>query len=227
MPHILVVDSDTTSQGHTTDMLAQARYRISTAIDGRSALRQITTHSPDLVLLESLLPDQDGFEVCRRIRRSSDVPVIFFSTRAQTDDRIAGLRSGADDYLSKRCAQIELMARIQAVMARAERARRPPRAPMSLAGWTLDPERQVCTTSNGHEVELTPRELHLLSLLFKRAGQVCPTPQIVRHVWNYAGRQARSIVATSVWRLRSKLEEDAQQPRHLLTVRNVGYTFQP
>jgi DNA-binding response OmpR family regulator len=227
MPHVLIVDSDPASQGHTTDLLSQSRFHVSTAEDGRAALRMLSANTPDLILLESLLPDQDGFEVCRRIRRTSDVPIIFLSTRAHVDDRIYGLQSGADDYISKRCAPVELLVRVKSVLQRAERARRPPTAPIELGSWMLDPVRHICTTSRGERVELTPRETHLLGLLFKRGGQVCPTTQIVRHVWSYAGRQARSIVATSVWRLRTKLEEDVQQPRHLLTVRNVGYVFQP
>jgi DNA-binding response OmpR family regulator len=227
MPHILVVDSDRTSLLQTAEVLEQARYHVSQAEDGRTALRLHSAQAHDLVVLEALLSDQDGFEICRRIRRTSDVPIVFLSTRAQTDDRIHGLQNGADDYLNKRCATIELLARVRAVLARAERARRPPIDAIALDGWTLDPARQVCVTARGHTVELTPRETHLLGLLFKRAGQVCPTGQIVRHVWSFAGQQARSIVATSVWRLRAKLEEDAQQPQHLLTVRNVGYTFRP
>lgn len=227
MPHILVVDGDQPSLLHTAEILERARYHISRAEDGRAALRFVAERSPDLVMLEALLPDQDGFEVCRRIRRASDVPIVFLSTRARPDDKVEGLNNGADDYLSKRCAPAEMLARVRAVLSRTERARRPPTVPIALDGWMLDPSRQVCLTAQGRSIDLTPRETHLLGLLFKRAGQVCPTGQIVRHVWSYAGRQARSIVATSVWRLRTKLEDDAQQPRHLLTVRNIGYTFRP
>lgn len=228
MPHILVVDSDRTSLLQTAELLEQARYHVSQAEDGRAALRQIgSSQAPDLILLESQLPDHDGYEICRRIRRTSDVPIIFLASRAPIEDRVHGLQTGADDFISKRCPSIEMLARVRAVMMRVERARRPPTEPIALNGWTLDPTRHVCVTARGDAIDLTPRETHLLGLLFKRAGQVCPTGQIVRHVWSFAGRQARSIVATSVWRLRTKLEEDAQQPQHLLTIRNVGYTFKP
>lgn len=227
MPNILVVDSDQASMHNTVTLLEQARYNVTEVEDGRSALRSVAANPPDLILLEAQLPDQDGIETCRRIRRSSDVPIIFLSSRSQMDDRITGLQNGADDYISKRCPSAELLARVRGVLSRAERARRPPMTPIALGEWTLDPRRQVCVTNQGTSVDLTPREIHLMGLLFKRAGQVCPTGQIVQHVWSFAGRQARSIVATSVWRLRTKLEQDAQQPRHLLTVRNVGYTFRP
>lgn len=227
MPHILVVDSDQASLYQTADLLERARFHTSTVEDGRSALRFVSERAPDLVMLEALLSDQDGYEICRRIRRTSDVPIIFLSSRAQSEDKVTGLQLGADDYLSKRCAPVELLARVRAVLHRTERARRMPTMPIELDGWILDPAEQVCHTAHGQQIELTPRETHLLGLLFKRAGQVCPTGQIVRHVWNFAGSQARSIVATSIWRLRTKLELNAQQPRHLLTVRNVGYTFRP
>lgn len=228
MPHILIVDSDRTSLLQTAELLEQARYHVSQAEDGRAALRMVSSaQTPDLIMLDAVLNDQDGYEVCRRIRRTSDVPIVFLSSRAQTEDRVHGLQNGADDYMSKRCAAPELLARVRSVLGRAERARRPPNTPIALDGWTLDPALHICKTVRGESIDLTPRETHLLGLLFKRAGQVCPTGQIVNHVWSYAGRQARSIVATSIWRLRTKLEENAQEPRHLLTIRNIGYTFRP
>lgn len=227
MPHILIVDSDESSLHNTSDLLEQARYRITRADDARGALRSVDKQAPDLILLDSMLRDNDGFELCRRIRRASDIPIVFYSSRSQVEDRVEGLRQGADDYISKYCQPAELLARLRAVLARVERSRRLPNDAISSGAWILDPQRQLCLIDGAREVELTPRETHLLGLLLKRSGRVCTTGQIVRHVWNFAGRQARSIVATSVWRLRSKLELDAQQPQHILTVRNIGYTFRP
>jgi len=221
MPHVLIADGDTASLQHVATLLEHARYQVSRASDGRSALRVIDRQTPDLVLLEALLPDEEGFEICRRIRRTSDVPIVFHSTKARAEDRVRGLKLGADDYLSK------LIARVGAVLRRVERTRQPPTAMLLCGPWRLDPVNQVCTLENDAKVVLTPRESHLLAFLMRRIGRVCTTPQIVRHVWGFAGHQARSIVATSVWRLRAKLEENAQQPRHILTVRNVGYKFEP
>ncbi|MBK9710120.1 MAG: response regulator transcription factor [Kouleothrix sp.] len=227
MPHVLVADGDGTSLQHTVSLLEQARYQVSRASDGKSAMRVFTSQTPDLVLIEALLPDQEGFELCRRIRRTSDVPIVFLSTKARAEDRVLGLRLGADDYLAKPCAPAELLARVNAVLRRAERARRPPTNTLSQGGWTLDPLKQVCVVETGKAIDLTPREVHLLAFLMKRGGRVCTTNQIIRHVWGFAGQQARSIVATSVWRLRSKLEHDPQNPLRLLTVRHVGYKFEP
>ncbi|MBS1964253.1 MAG: response regulator transcription factor [Chloroflexi bacterium SZAS-1] len=227
MPHVLVADGDGTSLQHTAVLLEQARYQVSRASDGRSALRVVTNQTPDLVVLEALLPDQEGFELCRRIRRTSDVPIMFLANRARAEDRVLGLRLGADDYLSKPCAPAELLARVGAVLRRAERARRPPTTPLNQGGWVLDPLKQVCVTEEGRGIDLTPREVHLLAFLMKRSGRVCSSNQIIRHVWGFAPQQARSIVATSVWRLRAKLERDPQNPRHLLTIRHIGYKFDP
>jgi DNA-binding response OmpR family regulator len=227
MPHVLIADGDGASLQHVAGLLERARYHVSQANDGRGTMRLVSDQTPDLVLLEAMLPDQEGFEVCRRIRRTSDVPIVFLSSRARAEDRVMGLRLGADDYLAKPCAPAELLARVGAVLRRAERARRPPTTTIDCGGWSLDPVQQVCTIENERSVELTPREVHLLSFLMKRSGRVCTTNQIVRHVWGYAGQQARSIVATSIWRLRAKLEGEIQPPRHLITVRNLGYKFEP
>lgn len=225
MPHVLVADSDSTSLQQLTHALEQTHYHVSQASNARDLLRTFNTQTPDLVLLETELSDQNGFEVCRRIRRTSDVPIMFISYQASAEDRVKGLKIGADDYLAKPCAQPEFLARINAVLRRAERARRPPTTSIVRMGWSLDPVQQVCHLQGGREVDLTPREVHLLSFLMKRSGRVCTNSQIIRHVWGYAGKQARSIVATSIWRLRAKLEDNAQMPRHLVTVRHVGYKF--
>ena len=225
MPHVLVADGDGFSLQAHAGLLEQARYHVSKAKDGRDILRAMAKQAPDLVLMEVQLPDLEGFEVCRRIRRISDVPIMFLSSRARAEDRVEGLRLGADDYLGKPCQPAELLARVNAVLRRAERSRLPPTTTLAVGGWELDPLRQVCRIEGEQAVDLTPREVHLLSFLMKRSGRVCTNNQIVRHVWGFTGQQARSIVATSVWRLRAKLENDPQDPQHLQTIRNVGYKF--
>jgi DNA-binding response OmpR family regulator len=226
MPHVLIADGDGVSLRHVAALLEHARYQVSRASDGRSALRVIDKQTPDLVLLEALLPDEEGFEICRRIRRTSDIPIVFHSSKARAEDRVLGLKLGADDYLAKPCPPAELIARVGAVLRRVERTRLPPTAALTCGAWMLDPINQVCTIEDGVPVVLTPRESHLLAFLMRRMSRVCTSAQIVRHVWGFAGQQARSIVATSVWRLRAKLEENPQEPCHILTVRNVGYKFE-
>lgn len=225
MPHVLVADSDGSSLQAHAGLLEQARYHVSKATDGRDIMRVVAKQTPDLVLMEAMFSDQEGFEVCRRIRRSSDVPIMFLSSRACPEDRVEGLRLGADDYLAKPCQPAELLARVNAVLRRAERSRQLPTSNLQVGSWNLDPVRQLCAIEGGRAVGLTPREVHLLSFLMKRPGRVCTNNQIVRHVWGFTGQQARSIVATSIWRLRAKLEDEPQEPRHLMTIRNVGYKF--
>ncbi|KAB8143044.1 response regulator transcription factor [Chloroflexia bacterium SDU3-3] len=225
MPHILVADNDSSSLQTNAGLLEQARYHVTRASSSREIMRVVAQQMPDLVLMEAVLPDQEGFEVCRRIRRVSDVPVVFLSSRARAEDKVEGLRLGADDYLAKPCQPAELLARINAVLRRAESSRQPPKTTLAVGEWELDPIRQTCMIDQKRSVELTPREVHLLSFLMKRCGQVCTNNQIVRHVWGFTGQQARSIVATSIWRLRAKLEKDPQEPAHLLTIRNIGYKF--
>src|SRR4051812_36532493 len=149
MPHVLVADGDGTSLQNVVTLLEHARYQVSRANDGRSAMRVFTNQTPDLVLMEVLLPDQEGFEVCRRIRRTSDVPIVFLSTKARAEDRVMGLQLGADDSPAKPCAPAELLARVNAVLRRAERARRPPTTMLSQGSWTLDPLKQVCVIDDG------------------------------------------------------------------------------
>lgn len=227
MPHVLIADGDVTSMQQVATLLERARYHVSKAKDGRSTVRAIARRAPDLVLMEVLLPDQEGFEVCRHIRHMSDVPIMFLSTQACSADRVRGLQLGADDYLAKPCAPSELIARIQAVLRRTERSRQPPTSSIYSGGWMLDPIRQACMLADGSRVELTPREIHLLSFLMRRPGRVCTTRQIIHHVWGQSHQQARSIVATSVWRLRMKLEGQQSEGYHILTIRNVGYKFEP
>src|SRR5262245_65003190 len=138
MPHVLIADGDSASMQRVATLLEHARYQVSRASDGRSAMRVIDRQTPDLVLLEALLPDQEGFEVCRRIRRTSDVPIVFHSSKARAEDRVLGLKLGADDYVAKPCAPAELLARIGAVLRRAERARKPPTSELNRCEWTLD-----------------------------------------------------------------------------------------
>ncbi len=142
----------------------------------------IDKQTPDLILLEALLPDEEGFEICRRIRRTSDVPIMFHSTKSRAEDRVMGLKLGADDYLSKPCPPAELIARVGAVLRRVERTRQVPTSTQVCGGWTLDPVHQHCTIDDRDPVVLTPREAHLLGFLMRRSGRVCTTAQIVRHV---------------------------------------------
>ena len=226
MLSVLVVDDDERLYELLRSYFEQNGIGSAHAADGRRALQLLDEGPFDAVLLDIMMPGPDGLSVLRKIREKSRVPVIMLTAKGDETDRVVGLELGADDYLTKPCPSAELIARAGAVLRRVERTRQPPTAVLVCGTWMLDPVNQTCVLEDDTKVVLTPREAHLLAFLMRRSGRVCTTAQIVRHVWGFAGQQARSIVATSVWRLRAKLEDMPQDPRHILTVRNVGYKFE-
>lgn len=226
MPHVLIVDSDSMASQYARTALEGARHRVEVVRDGSSALRYIRRSMPDLLVMEADLPDLSGLDLCRRLRRESEVGIVFVSRLGAAEHRVGGLQAGADDYIGKPCAASELVVRVAAVLRRIGR-KQPPRDGIASGLLTVDPVRQVALREREPATALTPREVHVLSYLIQRAGRVCPTPQIANHVWGQSTRQSRSIVATSIWRLRAKLEHDPQNPRHILTVRSIGYKYEP
>lgn len=227
MSHVLIVDSDSLAAQYARTALEGVRHRVEIVGNGADALRALRRRIPDLLVLDTELPDQNGYDLCRRIRRDSEVGILFLSRQASAEDRVRGLQIGADDYLAKPCAASELVARVGAVLRRTIKPQRIGQDVVSYGSLTLDPVRQVALRERQPAADLTPREIHVLSYLMQRAGRVCPTNQIASHVWGVSDRQSRSIVATSIWRLRSKIEHDPQHPRHILTVRSIGYKFEP
>jgi len=226
MPHVLIVDNDSMASTYARTALEGARHRVEVVRDASSAMRYIRRSMPDILVLEADLPDQSGLDLCRRLRRESEVGIIFLSRLASAAERVAGLQIGADDYLGKPCAASELVVRVGAVLRRSGQGR-PPTEALQSGALIVDPVRQVVLRDREPATSLTPREIHVLSYLIQRAGRVCPTPQIASHIWGQSTRQSRSIVATSIWRLRTKLESDPQNPRHILTVRSIGYKYEP
>lgn len=221
MAQVLIVDGDTLTAQLTKRTLEAAHHRVDVVADGGMALRTLRRQGHDLLVMEADLPDQSGYDLCRRIRRDSSVGIIFLSRNANAEQRVRGLDHGADDFLAKPCAASELIVRVGAVL------RRIGRTPAARSKLAFDPLRRVALREQQITADLTPRESLVLSYLMQRAGLVCPTNQIASHVWGESDRQARNIVATSIWRLRSKLERNPSEPRHILTVRSVGYRFEP
>jgi two-component system KDP operon response regulator KdpE len=201
--------------------------RIVDAGDGKSALAIFSRESPDVVLLDIALPDMDGFEVLKRIRERSDVPVLMVSARGEEIDKVRGLELGADDYITKPFGYLELSARIRAVMRRAQAL--PPvsgdgqfeAGPLAINYAT----HQV--TVSGRPVKLTPIEYKLLYQLTRNAGQVLLHDQLLTKIWGpeYVGEL--DYLRIYVRRLREKLEENPQQPVQILTERGIGYRFDP
>ncbi|MFO7167152.1 MAG: response regulator transcription factor [Chloroflexota bacterium] len=224
--HILVADDDLPSVKLTSYLLEEAGYQVVKAYDGPSILQSIEQHHPDLVLLDVMMPKASGFDICRQIRRTSDVPIIFLSARSQLQDRVMGLQIGGDDYLIKPFEPSELLARVEAVLRRRNADMLNPSVRLSHGDITLDPVEHKVLFANGRTVELTPLEFRLLYYLMKNSGRVLNTSQILNKVWGYDYEGESNLVAVYIRRLRTKVEEDPEHPKHVITVRNLGYKFE-
>ncbi|MGQ9613730.1 MAG: response regulator transcription factor [Chloroflexus sp.] len=225
--NILVVDDDIPSARMTSYLLEEAGYRVFRAHDASNILQLIEQHNPDLILLDVMMPKIDGFEVCRQIRRNSDIPIIFLSARYQLQDRVMGLQIGGDDYLVKPFEPSELLARVEAVLRRRNADVLNTSTRLSQGNITLDPVEHKVLFTDGRVVELTPLEFRLLYYLMKNSGRILNVTQILSKVWGYDYEGESNLVAVYIRRLRTKVEEDPDHPRHVITVRNLGYKFEP
>jgi DNA-binding response OmpR family regulator len=169
----------------------------------------------------------NGFEVCQQIRRASDVPIIFLTAHSQLSDRIKGLQIGGDDYLIKPFEPSELLARIEAVLRRSNSEALAPSSRISQGDLTLDPVEHKVIFTDGRVISLTPLEFRLLYYLMKNAGRILNSSQILSKVWGYDFEGESNLVAVYVRRLRTKVEREPEHPRHIITMRNLGYKFEP
>lgn len=222
---ILVVDDDMLNVKLTSFLLEEAGYRVIKAYDAEDALRIIARDEPDLILLDVAMPKTSGFDICRQIRRISDVPIIFLSARSQLQDRVTGLQIGGDDYLVKPFEPMELLARIEAVLRRRNNDLLSPVTRLSWGGITLDPIEQVVILPDNRTVTLTKVEFRLLYYLMQNAGRVLSTSQILDKVWGHDDPGGSNLVAVYISRLRAKIDTGEGGTQHILTVPNLGYKF--
>jgi DNA-binding response OmpR family regulator len=228
-PRILVVDDEPS----VTDLLAynlrKARYEVLVAADGREALRLAHASSPDLILLDLMIPEVDGLDVCRELRKSSRVPIIMITARGEEVDRVVGLELGADDYVCKPFSVRELLARIKAVLRRAQAEGGEAEASTILqgpGGLHLDVERR--TVSVGEScLDLTRLEFDLLHLLLANAGRVLTRERLLEQAWGYDFVGDTRAVDSAVKRLRAKLRSGSPRADAIEAVRGVGYRLNP
>jgi two-component system OmpR family response regulator len=218
---LLLVDDEDNLRSMLQAALRHTGYDVHPVASGRQALDAVGPVGPDLIVLDVMLPDLDGFEVCRRLRQDgSRVPVLFLTARDTTEDKVKGLTLGGDDYLVKPFSLEELVARIDAVLRRAGRARAD--SVKRVADLEMDDDAHRVTRA-GVEVSLSPTEYNLLRFLMANAGRVMSKAQILDHVWNYDFGGDGGVVETYIGYLRRKL--DSSDPRLIQTIRGVGYTI--
>lgn len=221
MPTILVVDDAPDIRRLTSDYLTHAGFRVLTAGTAESALRITRTERPDLVVLDLGLPDGDGLDVARVIRRTSSLPIIMLTARTDEADTLIGLELGADDYVTKPFSPRELVARVRAVLRRAEGAATRDDL-LRVGDLELDLGRMLVTVG-GQRVDLTPTEFQLLSAMARQPGRVFTRSQLLDAVHGIAFESYERAIDAHVKNIRRKLEPDPRTPRYLLTVFGVGY----
>jgi two-component system, OmpR family, response regulator VicR len=224
---ILVVDDEPNILEVVSAYLRRELYNVVTATDGEAALKQFAETSPDLIVLDVMLPRLDGLEVCRRVRATSNTPIIMLTARSDEMDKLVGLGIGADDYLTKPFSPRELVARIKAVLRRSLAVAPPePGADDALKfpGLKINPRTRAVEMDSG-PVELTAKEFDLLYFLARHPQEVFTRTQLLDQVWDYSYYGDTSTVTVHVRRLREKIEPDPMRPRYVKTVWGVGYKF--
>lgn len=223
--HILTVEDDERIRTAVKLALEAEGWEVAEAEAGNEALERFETRPADVVLIDIMLPDIDGFEVCRAIRRTSDVPIIMVTARDDTHDIVAGLEAGADDYLTKPFAPKELSARIRALLRRS-RVTDDGAPHLHFGDLEVIPEEGTVRLA-GDEVHLTKTEFRLLVELASNPGRVFSREVLLERVWGYDYFGDGRLVDVHIRRLRTKVEPDPANPRHVVTVRGLGYKLQP
>ena len=221
---ILTVEDDERIRTAVRLALEDEGWEVDEAETGEDALASFGAQTADVVLIDIMLPGIDGFDVCRSIRRLSDVPIVMVTARADTHDVVAGLEAGADDYLTKPFAPKELSARIRALLRRA-RTHEIASTHLSFGDLEIIPEEGV-VLRGGQETHLTKTEFRLLIELASPAGRVLSREELLEKIWGYGYFGDGRLVDVHIRRLRTKIESDPANPRHVITVRGMGYKLQ-
>jgi two-component system KDP operon response regulator KdpE len=222
---ILVVDDEERIVRFIRLNLEQDGFQAVEAFSGKQAMEKLRQTLPDLILLDVMLPDLDGFEVLRMVRENHDIPVIMLTAKTEEDDRVRGLELGADDYVTKPFSPRELVSRVRAVLRRTEKSREGKEGAIQVDDrLKIDFDRREVWVE-GKPVKLRPTEYRLLYHLVQNAGWVVTHDQILAKVWGYEYRDEPHYVRLYVNYLREKLEEDPANPKYILTERGVGYRF--
>ncbi len=224
---ILVVEDEPSIREVVTLYLRRAGYQVHGVADGAAALVALGSENPDLVILDLMLPEVDGFAITRFMRQRGDTPIIMLTARRAETDRIAGLEMGADDYVVKPFSPQELVSRVRAVLRRTHGASQEQKeAALQYGDLTIDPGTRLVQV-RGRDIQLTAKEFDLLWFLASNKRHVFNRDQLLDRVWGMADYVDPSTVTVHVRRLREKIEDDPSDPKHIITVWGVGYRFDP
>ncbi len=224
MSKVLVVDDDPGIVKVVRAYLEQEGFQVLVAYDGRKAMQIARNDKPDLVVLDLMLPEMDGWDVCRALRKESDVPIIMLTARVEESDKLIGLELGADDYVTKPFSPRELVARVRSVLRRIQGA--PPKPErISRGEITVDVSRHAVAV-RGEPVDLTPTEFDLLAVLMQDAGRSFTRSQLLEQVQGYAYEGYERTIDVHIKNLRQKIETDPRNPQHIKTVYGLGYRFE-
>ncbi|MDO5388724.1 MAG: response regulator [Clostridia bacterium] len=226
MAKVLVVDDETSIVNIIAYNLKKEGYEVITAEDGETGLELALSENPDLVLLDIMMPKMDGYEVCRKLREKSNVPIIMLTARADEVDKVIGLEMGADDYVTKPFGNRELIARVKAHLRRSAAKDIPAEggSVQKFGDLTIDFDRYEVTKRN-ETINLTMREFELLTFLATQKGQIFNRETLLEKVWGYEYFGDVRAVDVTIRRLREKIEDDPGKPRYVITKRGIGYYF--
>jgi DNA-binding response OmpR family regulator len=225
-PRILLVDDEQSVQKLLAYPLRKDGYDVVSALDGREALDRLRDGAFDLVVLDLMLPEIDGFEVCRQIRATSSVPIVMLTARIEEIDKVLGLELGADDYITKPFSMREFRSRVKAVLRRSQltRAEEPEQEPLEDGELQIDFDKRAVTVA-GEPVRLTYVEFEILAALARNPGRVYSRSTLLERVWGDSAYRDPRTVDVHIRHLREKLERDPKHPELVVTVRGVGYRF--
>ncbi len=221
---ILIVEDDRKTASLVALYLEREGFKTISAYDGKQALDLARQHSPIFVILDLMLPNVDGWEICRELRRSSDVPLLILTAREEEMDRVLGLSLGADDYVVKPFSPRELVARVKAILRRARPEALKAGALLSCGGLILDLQKRRVTL-NGHPVSLTLSEYKLLHALMAAPGRAFSREELLNRLYPRGEAVIDRVIDVHIGKLRQKIEDDATRPRYILTARGIGYRF--
>lgn len=226
MAKVLVVDDEASIVNIISYNLKKEGYEVITAEDGEAGLELAVNENPDLILLDIMMPKMDGYEVCRKVREKSNVPIIMLTARADEVDKVIGLEMGADDYVTKPFGNRELIARVKAHLRRSTAKENPEEKGnvQTFGDLTIDFDRYE-VTKRGEVINLTMREFELLTFLATQKSQIFNRETLLEKVWGYEYFGDVRAVDVTIRRLREKIEDDPGKPKYVITKRGIGYYF--